>query len=107
MRVLVIKGVSQYGGTRLFADSAADAFKKAGHDTEVLDLEGAPDARARLHAHAETCRTDLVFTISILGDYRDPNGKTVSQAYGAPHVLWYVDYIVGQSARIGMTPSDT
>jgi hypothetical protein len=30
--VLVIKGISQYGGTRLFADEAAQAFLRRGDE---------------------------------------------------------------------------
>ena len=41
MRVLLIKGRSLYGGTRLFVDTAAKAFAKAGHQPEVLDLAAA------------------------------------------------------------------
>lgn len=107
MRVLVIKGVSQYDGTRLFADSATDALVRAGHEPEVLDLQGATDPRALLHAHAQGCEADLVFTISILGEYRDPEGRSLSQAYAAPHVLWHVDYVLGQAPRINATPPDT
>lgn len=107
VRVLVIKGVSQYGGTRLFCDEAADAFRRAGHAVEVLDLEGRADAREVIFGHAQGCETDLIFTISILGEYRSPDGRTLSQLYRAPHVLWHVDYMIGQAGRVGGTDPQT
>lgn len=107
MRILLIKGFSQYGGTRLFVDLAARALSQAGHAVEVLDLLDSSDARARLNAHAPGCETDLVFTISILGEYRDPEGRSISDMYRAPHVVWHVDYVLGQTARIAATPRAT
>jgi hypothetical protein len=107
VRILLIKGQSLYGGTRLFVDTAAEAFARAGHQAEVLDLAALPDPRAGLLEHAATARPDLVFSISILGEFRGPDGRTVGQLYGAPHVVWHVDYSLGQFPRIETTDRST
>lgn len=107
MRILTIKGQSQYGGTRLFADEAAAAFGRQGHAVEVLDVGDVGDAGPRILAHAPTARADLIFTINIGGEFRDSQGRTLSDLYGAPHVVWHTDYIFSQLARLKATPKST
>jgi hypothetical protein len=107
MRILIIKGQSQYGGTRLFVDEAAAAFQRLGHEVEILDVGDVADAGPRLLAHAPTTRTDLVFTINIVGEFRDTLGRSLSDLYGAPHVIWHTDYILSQVARLKGTPKST
>jgi hypothetical protein len=108
VRILLIKGRSLYSGTRLFLDLAADAFQAVGHEVEMLDLLDAPDPRALITDHAANAGpVDLIFTISILGEFRDPAGRSLSGLYGAPHVLWHVDYILGQFPRLEATPTST
>ncbi|MDB5424345.1 MAG: hypothetical protein JWQ29_1761 [Phenylobacterium sp.] len=107
MRILMIKGQSQYGGTRLFAEQAAAAFRRRGHEVEVLDVGDTGDAGPRLLAHAPTATAELVFTINIAGEFRDSLGRTLSDLYGAPHVVWHTDYILSQVARLKGTPKST
>ncbi|MEW6467237.1 MAG: hypothetical protein AB1434_15245, partial [Pseudomonadota bacterium] len=90
MRILLIKGRSLYSGTRLFLELAAEAFQAVGHEVEMLDLLDAPDPRALIADHAANAGSvDLIFTISILGEFRDPAGRGLADLYGAPHVLWH------------------
>jgi hypothetical protein len=107
MRILIVKGQSQYGGTRLFADEAAAAFRRRGHEVEVLDVGDVADAGPRLLAHAPTAGAELVFTINIAGEFRDSQGRSLSELYGAPHVIWHTDYILSQVARLRATPKST
>lgn len=107
MRILLIKGHSLYSGTRLFIDTAAAAFAGAGHEPEVLDLASVQDPRALLVDHAATSRPDLIFSISILGEFRTVDGRTLAELYAAPHVLWHVDYILGQFPRLDATARST
>jgi hypothetical protein len=107
MRILTIKGQSQYGGTRLFADQAAAAFQRRGHEVEILDVGDTGDAGPRILAHAPTASADLIFTINIAGEFRDSLGRTLSDLYGAPHVVWHTDYIFSQVARLKATPTST
>jgi len=107
MRILTIKGQSQYGGTRLFADEAAAAFGRQGHAVEVLDVGDVADAGPRILAHAPAARVDLIFTINIAGEFRDSLGRTLSNLYAAPHVVWHTDYILSQVARLRATPRST
>jgi len=107
MRILNIKGPSQYGGTRLFADEAAAALRRRGHEVEVLDVGDVADAGPRVLAHARTAQVDLVFTINIAGEFRDSQGWTLRDLYGAPHVVWHTDYILSQVARLRATPRST
>lgn len=107
MLILIIKGQSQYDGTRTFVDLAADAMKRAGHTVVVEDLTLAPSLQVRLLELAIEVRPDLVFTINILGEYRSPNGQTLSRIFGAPHVLWHTDYALKHHLRLEGTAAET
>lgn len=107
MLILIIKGQSQYEGTRTFADLAADAMRRAGHVVVVEDLVQASDMRLRLTELSTEVRPELVFTINILGEYRSHEGRTLSQLFGAPHVLWHTDYVFRHSDRLEGTAPET
>ena len=107
MRILIMKGQSQYGGTRLFADQAAEAFRAAGHEVEVLDLGGTDNGGALILAYRPAGPLDLVFTINIAGEFRDSLGRRIRDLFGAPHVVWHTDYSFSQAARLNATPADT
>jgi hypothetical protein len=107
MRILIMKGRSQYGGTRLFVDEAAAAFRRQAHEVEILDLTQSDSAGTQVLAHAPTARVDLVFTINIAGEFRDSLGRTIPDLYGAPHVVWHTDYILSQAERLHATPGST
>lgn len=107
MLILIIKGQSQYEGTRTFADLAAQAMRRAGHTVVVDDLMQAQSIRDRLVELSTEVRPDLVFTINILGEYRVPDGRTLAQLFGAPHVLWHTDYALKHHLRLEGTPAET
>lgn len=107
MRILIMKGQSLYGGTRLFCDHAAAAFVRRGHEVELLDLTQSESAGMQILAHAPTAAVDLVFTINIAGEFRDSLGRTITDLYDAPHVVWHTDYILSQAERLHATPRST
>ncbi|CAN5365871.1 glycosyltransferase [soil metagenome] len=107
MLILILKGQSQYEGTRTFADLAAEAMRRAGHEVIVDDLMTASDVGVRINDLIAGVRPDLVFTINILGEYRSPDGRTLAQAFGARHVLWHTDYVFNHARRLEETPSET
>ena len=107
MRVLVLKGQSQYGGTRLFADEAAGAFNRQGHQAQVLDLGDGVTVQADLAAAAAGPRFDLVLSFNILGDFRSLAGATLAELFACPHVVWHTDYILTSWDRVQGTPPDT
>jgi hypothetical protein len=107
VRIVLIKGPSMYEGTRTFIDHAAAAFTRAGHDAEIIDLQGAADPLAELLAGAASGPWDLVFSINILGEARDGQGRSMRAMFGAPHVVWHVDYVLSQETRLAETPADT
>ena len=108
MRVLIIKGQSQYGGTRLFCDHAAAAFQRRGDEVDVLDLGLTQTPGATLLEHAgRSGRFDLIFSINIGGEFKDSLGRTLSDLYGGPHVVWHTDYVLSQAARVRSTPKTT
>ncbi|HEY0435838.1 MAG TPA: hypothetical protein VGC92_04315, partial [Phenylobacterium sp.] len=112
MRILMMKGQSQYGGTRLFADLAAQAFARRGAQVEVMDLGTAelagmnPGAMVLAHAPGPA-PYDFIFTINIAAEFRDSQGRTLRDLYGCPHVVWLTDYALRQAERIRGTPRDT
>lgn len=107
MLILILKGQSQYDGTRTFVDLAAVAMRRAGHTVVVEDLTLAASLQLRLLELATEVRPDLVFTINILGEYRSPDGRTLSQVFGAPHVLWHTDYALKHHERLEGTADET
>ena len=107
MRIVLIKGPSMYEGTRTFIDHAAAAFQRRGHLAEVVDLQGLSDPLSGLLEGAARGPADLVFSINILGEARDTQGRSISAMFGAPHVVWHVDYILSQETRLAETPGDT
>ena len=108
MRILILKGPSQYGGTRLFADLAAQALARRGCQVEILDFGDSDQAGAMLLAHAPGATPyDFVFSINIAGEFRDSLGRTLSDLYGCPHVVWYTDYILSKADRLRGTPKST
>ncbi len=102
-----MKGQSQYGGTRLFADCAAAAFARQGHQVDLFDLEETSSPGTAILSHAATAIVDLVFTINIAGEFRDSAGRTIRDLYGAPHVVWHTDYPLSHLARLRETPKST
>jgi hypothetical protein len=102
LRVLIMKGVSQYGGTRLFCDDAAAAFRRRDDDVEVLDLGQTDRPGMAVIEHAASAgRFDLIFTINFAGEFSLPD------FYGGAHVVWHTDYIFSQVARLRATPKST
>jgi hypothetical protein len=99
-----MKGHSQYGGTQLFSDLAAQAFQRRGYQTDVLERCYDEDIIAHVEASG---RYDLVFTINIRGEFRDANGRTLGEVCGGPHVLWHTDYVFSQAERLRLTPKST
>jgi hypothetical protein len=109
MRILMMKGKSQYGGTRLFTDMAATAFARRGAHVDVLDLGDVDNGGMLILQHAQTAGAyDLIFTINIAGEFKDSFGRLLPDLYGgAPHVVWHTDYIVSQFERLKATPAST
>ncbi len=108
MRILIMKGQSQYGGTRLFADLAAAALARRGHQVEVLDLGETNQASAIILQHAASSGSyGLVFTINIGGEFQDSAGRRLRDLYQAPHVVWHTDYILSKADRVRQTPKST
>ena len=107
LHIVILKGQSQYEGTRTFADQAAAAFLRRGFSVHVEDLTRANDISGTIVATSETQNADLVFSINIMGEFRDNSGRSVSDLFAAPHVVWHTDYILSQRDRLEGTPSST
>lgn len=107
MHALLIKAQSRYGATRLFIDEIAAAFRRCGHRATVVDVADAADELAHLAATTEGQRFDLVYSIGLMGELRDPAGRAVSDVVQAPHVLQYVDYPLSHYSRLASTPPAT
>jgi hypothetical protein len=108
MRILMMKGQSQYGGTRLFADLAAAALARRGHQVDVLDLGETDQAGMLILQHAQSAPAyGLIFTINIGGEFKDSAGRRLRDLYRAPHVVWHTDYILSKADRVRETPKET
>jgi hypothetical protein len=107
MRAVLFKGPSQYDGTRTFIDELAKVFAARGFAPAVYDLAGIPDVEAAIAQSANGEPTALVFSINILGEHRDSQGRGMSQIFNAPHVLLSVDYALSLASRLRATPATT
>ena len=107
MRAVFIKGGSQYDATRLFIDELAAAFRRRGHQAAVVDGAVDKDLREVFAAAAAEGQADLVYTIGVLGDFRDERGRSVGQIFNAPHVVHFVDYPLSHQERLRDTVPET
>lgn len=107
VRVILIKGESAYDALRVFIDQLAAAFAERGYRPQIIDGPAEPDLDAAFHRAAKAEPSALVFTFNILGDYRDAEGRTLGQIFGAPHVIQYVDYPLTHWIALDRTAPDT
>ena len=106
MRVILIKGQSTYDLLRAFIDAAAEGFVEAGHEAEILDVVVEPDVATGLTRRAAERPIDLVYSLNILSDLRDQDGRAIGDIAGAPHVVHFVDHPLSHLARLEATPAD-
>lgn len=107
MKVVLIKGQSQYGVLRCHIDEVEKAFTARGDSVAVIDVQQ-PGVMANLAEHLAAQRpADLVFSIGIYGEFTDSTGRTVRDLTGAPHVVLYVDFPLTHFARLEKVPSHT
>ena len=92
MRVILVKGRSAYDALRIFSDGLEQAFAARGFEPVILDVPAEPDLAAALRREAAAGPVALIHSFTLLGEWRDGEGRTVGQIAGAPHVIQYVDY---------------
>jgi len=104
MRVALLKGQSVYGVLRAFVDDVAARFTARGWDAQILDFEHAnvADLPALLAAGGPL---DLVFSVNAFAEFRDGQGRSITEFTGAPHILHYVDYPLHTFPRFCALPS--
>ena len=107
MRVVLFKGASAYGATRTFIDEAAAAFERKGYAPTIIDVLPGMDLAAALRAEAQAGPIALAYSIAILGEFRDPDGRSIGEMLDAPHVLHHVDYPLTHIERLAATSPDT
>ncbi|MGR4864169.1 glycosyltransferase family protein [Caulobacter sp. LARHSG274] len=107
MRAVFVKGRSEYDATRIFVDELADAFTRQGYSAVVIDALGEPDLDEALAREAAAGPTAFVYTVGMLGEKRDRQGRSVGQVFGAPHVLQHVDYPLSHLDRLESTAAET
>jgi len=106
VRVILIKGRSTYDLLRAFIDDAATGFVEAGHQAEILDVVAEPDVAAGLALRARQAPVDLVYSLNILSDFRDPDGRALGEIARAPHVVHFVDHPLSHLDRLEKTPAN-
>lgn len=107
MRAVFVKGQSGYDATRIFVDELASAFERRGYAIAVIDALAGPDLGRALIREAAAGPVAFVFTIGILGELRDQQGRSLGQIFGAPHVLQHVDYPLTHLKRLEETAAET
>jgi hypothetical protein len=107
MRAVFLKGVSGYDATRIFIDELAAAFTRQGYSAVIIDAVEEPDLDEALAREAAVGPTAFVYSVGILGEKRDPQGRSIGQVFGAPHVLHHVDYPLSHFDRLERTAAET
>ncbi len=106
-RVVLLKGQSAYDALRLFIDTLAEAFEALGFEAIILDVTQGAEHIATVERRIFSGPVSLVFSFCIYGEVRDPQGRSVAQKFGAPHVIQHVDYPLTHSGRLDATPPET
>ena len=106
MRAVFVKVQSQYDATRAFTEELAAAFAQRGYATAVIDATAEPDLGKAFAREAAAGPATLVYSIGALGEWRDAAGRSVSQIFGAPHVVHHVDYPLSHLDRLEGTAKD-
>lgn len=97
MRLVLVKGQSQYGSLRLHVDQLAEALRGLGAVVDVVDLV-APDPAPRLLA-AVAGGTDCVFGFSGVGSDIAVPGRFLERP-GFVYATFYVDHPVHHLQRL-------
>jgi len=103
MRVILVKGRSAYDALRIFTDGLAQAFAARGYEPVILDAPAEPDLPAALRREAAAGPVALMHSFTLLGEWRDGEGRTAGEILGAPQVIQYVDYPFTHMQRIDGT----
>lgn len=106
MRAVLIKGESRYEALTAFLVHLASALRGRGYEVTMIDAAAEEDRDAAFRREGAR-PSDFVFTFNILGDYRDPDGHSLGQVFGAPHVVQYVDYPLTHWVALDRTARDT
>lgn len=101
-RICLIKGESQYDVMRHFSDLLADEFRKAGHDSVVLDMADPewPKAAGELFA----TKTDLVVSFNAVGIDINTDGKSLFESLGIVFVAMLMDHPIHHLERLNAAP---
>lgn len=103
MRIALLKGQSAYDALRVFLDEIHQAFLRRGDEVVMIDLAQCSDFEPPLAEARATGPFDLVYSFNILAEYRSPDGRSIGQILGAPHVFHYVDYPFTHTYRLDRT----
>ncbi|MBI1685516.1 glycosyltransferase family protein [Caulobacter hibisci] len=106
MRILLLKGQSQYDALRVFLDEAYAALIALGHQVVMFDLTD-PEVFASLTERVLALGPfDFAFSYAIGGDWRAPDGRDLGQLIGGPHIIQHVDHPLTHLRRVGRTASN-
>jgi hypothetical protein len=100
---VLLVGKSSYGALRTFVDQLATAFSERGYDATIFDFTQPSGA---LEALAASGPTELAFSFNILGDFRNAQGRSISEIFQAPHVIHFMDHPLTHLDRLEATKQD-
>ncbi len=91
MKLLILKGKSEYGVLRSFADHLATAIEASGHEATIYDSEKRFESNQSFPEI--TGNVDAIITFNSMGtNFRDETGKKTFEILGTPVVAWLVDH---------------
>jgi hypothetical protein len=105
MKIVLLKGQSQYGVLCRQIDELAKAFTARGDAVAVIDMPQMTSQDRFVETLQAQRPVDLVFSINILGEFADGEGRRISDLTGAPHVILFVDFPLAHITRLEHTPS--
>lgn len=105
MKVLLFKGPSEYGALTTFIDDLAEAFRARGDEAIIYEVKTSADLENLEARLAPFKPVDLAYSMTILSDYKTPDGRSISEILNAPMVVQYVDHPLTHLDRLRKTPA--
>lgn len=105
MKVILIKGESQYGVLPYFLNDIGEGF--TARSWEVMEIDLCAVSVEECVNSLETGKPDLVFSFNIAGELVDGRGRRIFDIAGAPHILQLVDYPLHTLDRLNRTAPST
>lgn len=107
LKILLLKGRSQYNALRIFLDDAKTAFEGLGHEVVLLDLTNSEIMGQLAELLSALGPFDFAFSYIVCGEWRSPTGRNIGELIGGPHIIQHVDHPLTHNERVIKTAQNS